>query len=76
MFVKPVPGRRVRCTVKGTFLPEEGAEVPDDSIFWRDRVRDGDVVKVEKKSKSTSTHHAESAKTKTPPAADAKESTQ
>lgn len=44
MFVKPAPGRVVRDPVKGTFLPESGAEVPDD-IFWRRRLKDGDVVK-------------------------------
>lgn len=47
MFVKPVPGRLVRDPVKGTLLPENGAEVPDDSYFWRNRLRDGDVEKVE-----------------------------
>ncbi|MGP0906907.1 DUF2635 domain-containing protein [Serratia sp. CY76391] len=47
MFVKPVPGRLVRDPVKGTLLPENGAEVPDDAYFWRNRLRDGDVVKVE-----------------------------
>lgn len=44
MFVKPAPGRVVRDPVKGTFLPESGAEVPDD-IFWRRRLKDGDVAK-------------------------------
>ena len=46
MFVKPVPGRLVRDPVKGTLLPENGAEVPDDAYFWRNRLRDGDVEKV------------------------------
>lgn len=50
MFVKPAPGRMVRHPDKGTFLPENGAEVPDNAIFWRNRLRDGDVVKVEKAS--------------------------
>ncbi|HAT1683163.1 TPA: DUF2635 domain-containing protein [Klebsiella oxytoca] len=45
MFVKPVSGRKVRCPVRGTFLPENGADVPDD-IFWRRRLNDGDVVVV------------------------------
>ncbi len=48
MFVRPVPGRLVRDPVKGTLLPENGAEVPDDAYFWRNRLRDGDVEKVEK----------------------------
>ncbi|HHL0960458.1 TPA: DUF2635 domain-containing protein [Serratia marcescens] len=47
MFVRPVPGRLVRDPVKGTLLPENGAEVPDDAYFWRNRLRDGDVEKVE-----------------------------
>lgn len=50
MFVKPVPGRLVRDPVKGTLLPENGAEVPDDAYFWLNRLRDGDVEKVEKPS--------------------------
>lgn len=47
MFVKPAPGRMVRHPDKGTFLPETGAEVPDNAIFWRNRLRDGDIVKAE-----------------------------
>ncbi len=43
MFVKPVAGRLVRCPVRGEFLPESGAEVPD-TLFWHRRLRDGDVV--------------------------------
>ncbi|QWA09792.1 DUF2635 domain-containing protein [Sodalis ligni] len=42
MFVKPNPGRAVRDPVKGSLLPESGAEVPDNS-FWRRRLRDEDV---------------------------------
>ncbi|TDB43327.1 DUF2635 domain-containing protein [Photorhabdus luminescens] len=42
MFVKPVVGRRVRDPVKGVFLPESGAEVPNN-IFWHRRLKDGDV---------------------------------
>lgn len=45
MIVKPVADRSVRDPVKGTFLPETGAEVPDNS-FWRRRLNDGDVVRV------------------------------
>lgn len=55
MFVKPAPGRMVRHPDKGTFLPENGAEVPDNSIFWRNRLRDGDVIMVEKSKSSVST---------------------
>ncbi|QII37511.1 DUF2635 domain-containing protein [Rouxiella badensis] len=46
MFVKPMAGRTVRDPVKGTFLPEEGAEVAE-STFWNRRLRDGDVVTVD-----------------------------
>ncbi|MBK5145993.1 DUF2635 domain-containing protein [Budviciaceae bacterium BWR-B9] len=51
MFVKPVSGRVVRDPVKGTFLPESGEEVPENT-FWRRRLKDGDVQKV--KSVTTS----------------------
>lgn len=47
MFVKPNNGLRVRDPVKGSPLPESGAEVPDNT-FWRRRLRDGDVVTAEK----------------------------
>ncbi|MCC3740219.1 DUF2635 domain-containing protein [Rouxiella badensis] len=46
MFVKPVAGRTVRDPVKGTFLPEEGAEVAK-STFWDRRLRDGDVITID-----------------------------
>jgi hypothetical protein len=42
MFLKPNTGRTIRDPVKGTFLPESGAEVPDNT-FWRRRLRDADV---------------------------------
>lgn len=46
MFVKPNNGLSVRDPVKGSPLPEGGAEVPDNT-FWQRRLRDGDVVKAE-----------------------------
>lgn len=49
MFVKPNNGLSVRCPVKGTLLPKEGAEVPDN-IFWRRRLSDGDVVVADPKA--------------------------
>lgn len=52
MFVKPVVGRAVRDPVKGTFLPEEGAEVAE-SMFWNRRLRDGDVITVDTTSPAT-----------------------
>lgn len=45
MKLKPANGRAVRDPVKGTLLPETGADVVVDS-FWRKRLRDGDVVEV------------------------------
>lgn len=42
MFVKPKDGLRVRDPVKGSALPENGADVPDNT-FWRRRISDGDV---------------------------------
>ncbi|AIJ10530.1 MULTISPECIES: DUF2635 domain-containing protein [Edwardsiella] len=50
MFVKPNNGLSVRCPIKGSLLPKDGAEVPDNT-FWRRRLSDGDVVVV--KSKAT-----------------------
>ncbi|AHE72792.1 hypothetical protein M942_08635 [Enterobacter ludwigii] len=55
MFVKPAPGRMIRHPDKGTFLPENGAEVPDNAIFWRNRLRDGDVIRAGKSKPSAST---------------------
>ena len=55
MFVKPAPGRMIRHPDKGTFLPETGAEVPDNAIFWRNRLRDGDVIRTDKNKPSAST---------------------
>ncbi|HFP4490120.1 TPA: DUF2635 domain-containing protein, partial [Escherichia coli] len=40
MFVKPVPGRRVRYPGDPSrLLPDEGAEVPDRDLFWRRRLK-------------------------------------
>ncbi|MHA0949565.1 DUF2635 domain-containing protein [Enterobacter ludwigii] len=55
MFVKPAPGRMIRRPDKGTFLPENGAEVPDNAIFWRNRLRDGDIIRADKSKPSAST---------------------
>lgn len=42
MFVKPVPGRRVRYPGDPSrLLPDEGAEVPDRDLFWRRRLKQG-----------------------------------
>lgn len=45
MIVKPVSDRSVRCPVKGEFLPESGQQVPDN-VFWRTRLKEGDVILV------------------------------
>lgn len=47
MKVKPVvPGAIIRDPVTRRPLPQEGGEV-QDNIFWRRRLRDGEVVLVE-----------------------------
>ena len=43
MIVKPVEGRIVRDPRNFQILPAEGRDVPD-TMFWRRRIRDGDVV--------------------------------
>ncbi|AXF75106.1 DUF2635 domain-containing protein [Erwinia tracheiphila] len=44
MKVRLTPGRAVRDPDNGLLLPENSpVEVPDN-IFWRRRLRDGDVV--------------------------------
>lgn len=47
MKVKPAEGRAVRDPRTMNLLPDEGAEVSDRDVFWRRRLRDGDVVLVE-----------------------------
>jgi hypothetical protein len=44
MFVKPVPGRKVRDPRTKQAIPETGIEVPDGDTYWTRRVLDGDVV--------------------------------
>lgn len=46
MFVKPREGCAVRDPFKGTLLPREGAEVPDNDPFWQRRVLGKDVIVV------------------------------
>ena len=48
MFVKPKDGLSVRCPVRGEPLPKSGADVPDN-MFWRRRLKDGDVSLVPEK---------------------------
>lgn len=42
MFVKPRKGVKVRDPESKRHLPEEGAEVPENS-YWMRRLLDGDV---------------------------------
>jgi hypothetical protein len=44
MKVVPAPGRAVRDPHTMILLPPEGREVKDSDVFWRRRVRDGDVI--------------------------------
>lgn len=44
MRVKPAPGLSVRDPDTKKLLPEEGIEVPADSIVWTKMLNDGDVV--------------------------------
>lgn len=48
--IKPaLPGSVVRDTRnlrKDVRVPDEGMDVPDDDIYWAQRLRDGDVVLV------------------------------
>lgn len=50
MFVKPNEGCEIRDPFKRTLLPKEGAEVADNDHFWQRRVRDKDVVVINKES--------------------------
>lgn len=58
--VKPAPGLRV--PIPGTppkVLPESGAEVPLDE-YWRNRLRDGDVIEVTPAAAATASKKKES----------------
>jgi len=48
MFVKPAPGLKIRDPELKDLIPEEGRNVSDDDLYWHRRLRDGDVVLVEK----------------------------
>lgn len=45
MRIKPAPGLQVRDPVTKLLLPEDGIDVPDDSILWNKILNDGDVVR-------------------------------
>lgn len=58
MFVKPAPRPAhlrapgqpayliVRDPMTGEMLPEDGREVPDHDLYWRQRLTQGDVIRV------------------------------
>lgn len=50
MRIKPAPGLKVRDPVTKQLLPDEGIEVPDESILWNKILNDGDVVQVKANS--------------------------
>lgn len=47
MKIKPAPGRAVRDPNTFELLPDAGREVKDSDTFWRRRLRDGDVVRMD-----------------------------
>lgn len=44
MRIKPAPGLKVRDPITKQLLPDDGIDVPDDSILWTKILNDGDVV--------------------------------
>lgn len=53
MKIKLTPGRAVREPDNGMLLPEDAAVEVPDSIFWRRRLRDGDVKSVQEPTEKT-----------------------
>jgi hypothetical protein len=63
MKVKLAPGRALRDPqTKVLMQPDEVREVPDNSIYWRRRLRDGDVTAVRERQH----HDQERAHTRAP----------
>lgn len=51
MKVRPAgPDRAVPYPMTNILLPPEGADVPD-TVYWRRRLRDGDVVRLDERPK-------------------------
>ncbi len=48
MKIKLTPGRAVRDPGNGLLLPENSPTEVPDNVFWRRRLRDGDVTLVTK----------------------------
>ena len=53
MKIKLTPGRAVRDPDNGMLLPEDAAVEVPDIIFWRRRLRDGDVKSVQEPTEKT-----------------------
>lgn len=51
MFVKPAPGRQVRCPGDMRLLSPDGEEVPDN-FHWQRLKNNGDVIEVKNSSLS------------------------
>lgn len=51
MFIKPVPGRKVRCPGEMRLLSQNGEEVPN-SFYWQRLKNNGDVLEIEVSSLS------------------------
>ncbi len=43
VFIKPKKGKQIPDPVRGGFLPESGAKVDVNDIYWQRRINDGDV---------------------------------
>ena len=50
MFIKPLNNKQIPDPVRGGFLPQEGAEVDVNDLYWNRRIADGDVEVVTKKA--------------------------
>lgn len=53
MKIKLTPGRAVRDPDNGMLLPEDAAVEVPDNVFWRRRLRDGDVKRVQEPTEKT-----------------------
>jgi hypothetical protein len=63
MKVKLAEGRALRDpTTKHLMKPDDVRDVPDGSLYWRRRLRDGDVVRVDAPPPDKPARHSASAK--------------
>ena len=49
MLIKPIANKQIPDPVRGGFLPQGGANVDENDIYWQRRIADGDVEVVTKK---------------------------